>query len=172
MTSKRPKIQGQNHSDLFLTDPAALQPLMRYIDPKWRIWECACGDDKNPLLDCMGYDYGRSVVGTDIRGYGGKDFLTTEPEGGWDCIVTNPPYSIKDAWIERCYALGKPFALLLPLTALEGRKRQALFKQHGIDLLILPKRVDFTTPNGTVGGSWFPVAWFTWKLLPERLVFA
>lgn len=172
--SKRPKIQGQNHSDLFLTDPAALWPLVPFLNPAWRIWECACGDDKTPLLDWLGFFEGFSVVGTDIRGFGGVDFLTGEPSGPWDCIVTNPPYSIKTQWIRRCYELGKPFALLLPYTAMEGHDkepRQPLYKKYGVDLLFLKNRVKFTTPNGKKGGSWFPAMWLTWKILPERIMF-
>lgn len=170
--TKRPSIQGQNHSDIFLTHPSALWPLLPYLNPQWRIWECACGVKRTPLLDWLGFFEGFNVVGTDKNEYGGKDFLTTEPEGSWDAIITNPPYSIKDQWIERCYDLGKPFALLLPYTALEGIKRQKMYRQNGLDLLFLPRRVVFETPNGTKGGAWFPVAWFTWKMLPERLIFA
>lgn len=172
-TTKRPAIQGTKHSDLFLTeDPAPLAALMPHVPKHWKIWEPACGDDdKQPMLDMIGYDFGRTVVGTDIRGYGGQDFLTSEPQGSWDCIITNPPYSIKDDWIARCYQLGKPWALLLPYTTFEGRKRQAMFKEHGVDVLYLARRPQFTTPNGNKGGSWFPAAWFTWKILPERVMF-
>ena len=158
-------------SDNFYTDPSALWPLLPYLDRKWKIWECACGDEKKPLLDWLGDFEGFSAMGTDIRGQGGTDFLTEDPSAPWDCIITNPPYSIKDQWIERCYDLGKPFALLMPFTAMEGRERQRLYKKYGLDLLVLPKRVVFTTPSGKKGGAWFPCAWFTWQILPERLIF-
>jgi hypothetical protein len=111
---------------------------------------------------------GREVVATDLSC--GVDFF--EMDLRHDAIVTNPPYSIKDPWLERCYELGKPFALLLPLTALEGIKRQALYRKYGLDVLFLPRRVEFTTPSGKKGGAWFPVAWFTYKMLPERIIFA
>lgn len=170
--TKKPKIQGQNHSDLFLTDPQALFPLLPYLNPKWHLWEPACGDEKTPLLDWLGFFEGFSITGTDIRGYGGVNFLTETPTKDFDAVITNPPYSIKNQWIERCYELEKPFALLMPYTTLESPRRQKLFREHGIELLILPKRVDFTTPSGKKGGAWFPVAWFCWKILPERIIFA
>ena len=44
----------------------------------------------------------------------GQDFFTYEPEQ-WDVIISNPPYKGKRAFWERCLALGKPFALLLPV---------------------------------------------------------
>lgn len=167
---KRPKrIQPQTSgktSDLFQTDPAALEPLLPFLRPFKRIWEPAAG--KGYLAMSLKFE-GHDVTLTDIdRGF---DFLDTEPRD-CDAIVTNPPYSIKDAWLERCYEIGKPFALLLPYTALEGQRRQNLYRRHGIDLLMLPRRVTFTTPSGKKGGAWFPVAWFTYKMLPERMIFS
>jgi hypothetical protein len=50
-------------------------------------------------------------------------------------------FSIKDRFLARFYALGKPFALLLPLTALEGTVRQKYYRAYGVQLLFLPKRV-------------------------------
>jgi hypothetical protein len=100
-----------------------------------------------------------------------KDFLTYSPFS-FDCIITNPPFSIKEKFIERCYQLGKPFALLLPLTSLESEKRQRLFRQYGLQLIIPNKRYNFETPSGKGGGSWFATAWFTWGLnLPKELNF-
>lgn len=155
-------------SDLFQTDPSAVWPLLPYLKPDWLIWEPAAGEKRiKNCLELEGFD----VVASDI--ITGEDFFEfIPPLNMHDAIVTNPPYSVKDRWIERCYDLGKPFALLLPFTALEGIKRQKLYRQHGIDLLVLPKRVPFKTPSGRVGGAWFPCAWFTWKMLPERLIFA
>lgn len=93
----------------------------------------------------------------------GKDFLSWKPEK-FDIIVTNPPYSLKDKFLERCFELGNPFCLLLPLTALESEKRQKLFRKHGIQLIIPNKRFNFETPSGKGSGSWFCSAWFTWGL--------
>jgi len=88
------------------------------------------------------------------------DFLTQEPDRHYDCIVTNPPYSKKDEFLERAYQIKKPFAFLLPLTALEGKKRMALFRENGLEIIFLPKRINFITPTGKGSGAWFAVAWF------------
>lgn len=76
-------------------------------------------------------------------------------------IITNPPYTIKNQFLERCYLLGLPFALLMPLASLETTKRQKLFRKFGVEVILLPKRVDFETPSGNGSGAWFAVAWFT-----------
>jgi hypothetical protein len=103
---------------------------------------------------------GFTAWGTDIKGSPPVDFLTREPDA--PCvIVTNPPYSLKDEFLLRCYDLGYPFALLMPLTALEGRRRTALYRQNGIELILFPKRINFTPPRAKGSGSWFATAWFT-----------
>lgn len=47
----------------------------------------------------------------------GQDFFEYEPEK-WDVIISNPPYTNKRKYWERCLNLGKPFALLLPVNIL------------------------------------------------------
>jgi len=81
---------------------------------------------------------------------------------GVDCIITNPPFKFKQQFLEKCYELGKPFALLLPLTTFETKKRQNLFKKHGLEVIFFDKRINFETPNNVVKSSaWFATAWFT-----------
>jgi len=145
--------------DDFQTPAWALDPLWPHLWLGWHIWEPACG--KGNLVRAMD-ERGFTVTGTDITH--GTDFLTADPPP-FNCLITNPPYSIKDAWIERCYALEKPFALLMPFTALEGKRRQAMFRRYGIEVIVLPSRIHFETPTGrTDGRAWFPTFWVTWGL--------
>lgn len=89
-----------------------------------------------------------------------------------DCVVTNPPYSKKDAFLKKCYSLKKPFALLMPLSSLEGKTRGFLYRENGLQLIIPNKRINFITPSGKGQGAWFQTAWFTWGLnLPKDLLF-
>ena len=85
-----------------------------------------------------------------------------------------PDYD-KQQFLERAYALHKPFALLLPLTTLETRKRQRLFRLYGVNLILFDKRINFLVPDGREmekSASWFATAWFTWGLpLPNQLNF-
>lgn len=65
-----------------------------------------------------------------------------------------------------------PFALLLLLTTFETRRRQRLFKEYGVEIIVLPKRINFETPSGKGSWSWFVVAWFTnWLNIGKSLVF-
>jgi len=163
---KPPLRQGS--PDDFQTPPEAITPLLRYLQPDWRIWECACG---NGNLVRAFEDYGFDVIGSDILG--GHDFLS-ETLGEFDCIITNPPFKYKQQFLERCYELGKPFALLLPLTTLETKKRQELMKRFGIEIILFDKRINFETPNKIEKSSaWFATAWFTnWLNIGSQINFA
>jgi len=158
------------NADDFQTPPIALQPLYPYLKKDWTIWECAEG--KGNLTSAL-IGAGFKVIGSDILN--GQDFLngslrTFKPKE-YDCIVTNPPYSLKEQFLERCYELENPFALLLPLTTFEGIKRQKLFREHGVQVIFFNKRINFETPSGSGSGSWFATAWFTHGLnLPKDFV--
>ena len=140
---------------IFQTPPGALEPLYRFLKPGSTIWECASGKGNlSRALKRKGYQ----VISTDILN--GRDFLEYEPKQ-YDCIITNPPFSIKQEFLQRAYCLDKPFAFLLPLTALESAKRQFLFRCGGLELILFDKRINFETPSGNGSGSWFATAWFT-----------
>jgi len=157
------------------TPSYALEPLMGYIKD-WRnpIWECAAG--QRVLARSLIYDWGYNVISTDITDPAGNgNFFEIEPENKNYTIVTNPPYSLKYEWLERCYILGKPFALLMPVEMLGTAKGQRLFDKYGIEVIFMSPRVDFYMPNKGYdgGGAQFPTAWFTWKLnLPKEINFA
>ena len=140
----KPPLRQGNSND-FQTPPDALTPLLPFLK-NWTIWECAAG--KGNLVTAL-ESKGYQVIGTDILT--GQDFLTYQPDN-FDCIITNPPFSLKQEFLERCYELQKPFALLLPLTTFESKKRQDLFKKYGIEVIFFPKRINFETPSGKGGG--------------------
>jgi hypothetical protein len=172
MSTKYPH-QKNNSSDHFQTPPEALDPLLPYLKKDWKIWECAAG--KGNLVHALGTK-GFHVEGTDILT--GFNFLRSALPF-FDAIVTNPAYSCKDEFLERCYELGKPFALLLPLTVFDSVRRRKLFQKHGVECIFLPNRISFETPNheknvaaGKKTSSWFATIWISWGLnIGKQLVF-
>ena len=167
MRSIKQPPMSRGSLDDFQTPAYGIKPILKYLNKNWVIWECAEG--KGNLSNELRAN-GFNVVGTDLKTTG-HDFLTQTPDK-FNCIVTNPPYSLKERFLERCYNLGKPFALLLPLTALESEKRQKFYRRYGIQLIIPNKRIDFETPSGQGSGSWFCAAWFCWGLnLPKDINF-
>ena len=81
--------------DDFQTPPEALVPLLPFLKKDWTIWECASG--KGNLSNYL-KKQGFKVISTDILT--GKDFLSYEPKQ-YDCIITNPPYALKQEFLER-----------------------------------------------------------------------
>lgn len=157
-------------SDKCQTPPYALEPLLPWLDKRWTIWEPACGEG---LLAQGLRDNGfLHVIETDIEpvnmSFSSIDFLNDPSPLALDCIVTNPPYSFPASvnFIRHCYELGKPFALLMKVSTLGLSSAQKLFDTHGVEIILLDKRVNFKMPlKGWDGdGSHFSVAWFTWGL--------
>lgn len=141
------------------TPSYALEILLPYLD-KSKVYYEATSNISSNIINCAkqnGYNFLNS---------NGKDFLNNDlPQ--FDGIITNPPYSIKDKFIAKCYEINKPFALLLPVTAIQGKFRGKLFDKYGIELLVINSRVDFTGK----GAPHFGVAWFCKDILPNQLIF-
>lgn len=156
--------------DACQTPAYAIDPLLPYIPRNWTIWEPAAGEGN--LVDAL-FDSGfNSVVASDILT--NQNFFDFEPDN-WDCIVTNPPYSIHFQWLERCYELGQPFALLLKVEILGTKTAQELFDKHGIEVIFVSPRINFKMPNKgwEGGGAQFPTAWFTYGLnIGRQMTFA
>jgi hypothetical protein len=134
----------------FDTPESAVYPLIPLVKSGSVVWECTDRRRKSGITSAF-RAAGFTVENPDL------DFLGKERMDGFDYIITNPPFNQKDAFIERCIEYGKPFALLLPLTALEGLKRHYIWKgiENELGLLVLAKRTDFTG-----GGVWFNTSWF------------
>lgn len=147
----------------------AVEPILKFIPIHWHIWEPAAGQGN--IVKALS-SYGYNVTGTDILT--GQDFFKYKPMA-WDAVITNPPFSLKYRFLARCYQLGKPFALLLPLETLGAKAAQVLFKEFGIEIILLNKRVDFFMPvAGYSGkGAQFPTCWMTWGLnIGRQLTYA
>lgn len=153
------------------TPDYAIDPLLPFLRPEWTLWEPAAGEGL--LVEAL-HDGGiRNVISSDV--ITGQNFFTFEPEQSWDVLVTNPPFSLKYRFLERCYALGKPFALLMPVETIGAQTAQNYFREHGVEVIFMDRRVNYKMPNlgwdGT--GAQFPSAWFTWGLnIGTQMLFA
>lgn len=161
------QVGNAKRKDDYYTPDYALEYLLPFIghaemlldERKEIIFDPCCGTGNiTRYFRQQGYE----TIGMDI--IAGHDFLDrfqTLPD--FVMIITNPPYSKKDAFIKRCYEIGKPFALLMPLSALGGLKRCRMFDDHGLQLIIPGKRINFVNSriSEVNSSSWFHTAWFT-----------
>ena len=128
-------------SDEVYTPAYAVKPLLKYLDrgnkPCYTIW-CPFDTEESEYVKLL-RAAGHKVIATHIDN--GQNFFTYEPEEHYDFIISNPPFSLKDAILKRLNELNKPFAILLPLPALQGQKRFPYLKD--CQALIFDKRINF-----------------------------
>ena len=150
-------------NDEFYTPKEAIYPLLKYLDKNKIYWECTDFGDSN--ITKVLKENGFNVIATRKEEF---DFLKNDPVFDFDVIITNPPYSIKDKFLKKCYELDKTFALLLPITSLEGKIRGKLYREKGIELVVLDKRINFMKEKKNV---WFNTSWFCHKICNRQLNF-
>jgi hypothetical protein len=124
-------------SDLMYTPSYAVEPLVKYLKllGKPVIW-CPFDTKESNYVKVLSEYF--TVISTHIDD--GKDFFIYEPEH-YDIIISNPPFSQKDAVLKRLYELNKPYAMLFPVPTLQGVKRFKYMKD--IQYLGFDKRINF-----------------------------
>lgn len=144
--------------DELYTPEIAVNMILPYIPKGSVIWECTA--IKESKIVKVLRENGFKVITSHINEE--QNFFNYEPKEHYDIIITNPPYSLKDNFLERAFQLNKSFMYLLPLTALEGDNRSKLYQKYGnIQLLIPNKRFNFIEEKK---GSWFQTSWFCYKM--------
>ena len=133
-------IRNEKFDDIYTPD-YAVKPLLKYIPKGITVWEC-CDFGKSEITRLL-KEHGCNVISTDKE----ENFFEYIPNEHFDMIITNPPYSLKDEFIKKCYEYNKPFALLLPLTSLEGINRGKMYRENGIELLVFDRRCNFIYDN-------------------------
>jgi hypothetical protein len=128
-----------------------LQPFL----PVGRWLEPACGD--LALVKAFGPG---NWTAYDIRGKPSVDFLETPVAMAYDLLITNPPFSLWQAFAEHGLKVAKEVVLLGRLNLLASKKRWAFWHRQPLpDVYVLPNRPSFTG-NGTDATEY---AWFHWN---------
>lgn len=164
LTSNR-KASG----DEVFTPFYAVEPIMKYIPKDKVIWMPF--DEKWSAYYQLFTENGYKVIRSSI--IDGQDFFTYEPKEHYDVIISNPPFSKKDAILERLDKLGKPFAVLLPANSIQGDKRYKCCFKNGIQMLSFNKRIDYHTAfdfKNYKKGTPFASAYFCRDVLPKDLI--
>lgn len=148
------------------TPSYAVRPLLEFIPNDKIIW-CPFDNEQSAFVKVFrgaGYKVECSHIDN------GQDFFTYKPKH-WDVMISNPPFSKKDAVLRRAYKLEKPFALLLPVNCIQGEERYKIFK-NDIQMLCFDKRIGFINQNNMgkpVERTAFGSAYFCRNLLPTKL---
>lgn len=156
--------------DFYATDPKAINALLEVEGFSKFILEPACWMGH---LSSMLVEKWHAVLSSDIvdRWYGVvQDFFSYE-EWYWD-IITNPPYSLAQEFIEHSLKITKPWAkiaMLLKLQFLEGKRRKEFFKKHPPKIVYVhservmcAKNWDFEWLKKSWGSA-VAYAWYIWE---------
>ena len=103
----------------------------------------------------------------------GQDFFDyTEPQG--EIVVSNPPFSKRDAIFRRLYEMDIPFALVIGFNGLfDSKKRATLFAKEEVQLLIPFGRMKFAhRDRGFINNPNFQSIYVCNKLLDKQIVFS
>lgn len=147
VTTPRKAPTEQQVRDTFQTPRYATELLLPFI-PKHitHVWECAAGEGRiSRILEEAHY----TVLKTDLKEGDGitrfnflEDGMVFSGDGKFS-IITNPPFSIKDLFIERCFEYGVPFALLINA---DYSGWQIELVQRGCEKIIPNRRINYLTP--------------------------
>lgn len=147
----------------------AVTPLIKYLkNSNYRTIWCPFDEKWSAYVQTF-REEGFNVIHSSLSD--GKDFFQYEPKEPYDIIISNPPFSKKDKILFRLDKLNKPFALLLPLNSLQGKRRFNIFCK-GIQLLSFDDRIGFHKNDyeKPVGSNCFASAYFCRKFLPNDLI--
>jgi hypothetical protein len=134
-------LTGTDYSDEWYTDLETVNLCYDWLQPLPGSRIICPFDSEESFFVKVGIERGFKVI------YGITDFL--EPVAyGFDYLITNPPFSIKDRVIEKVYQYKKPALLILPIDSLSGVRRHSLYAQHGKPALYIPtRRINYYDQN-------------------------
>ena len=194
MSLQGAKLAGGNpkndrvDSDFYATDPKAVHKLLlKYSINGSEILEPCVGNGNiaNAIKDFYN-NKGLNITGVDIvdRGYPNTivhDYLTWKTDKKFDCIITNPPYSLAKEFVEKSMALlndgydgdgytNGQLIMFLKIQFLEGAKRKELFEKYPPKYIYVFRNRMATWNNGEPldpnGKRWATTmchAWFIWE---------
>jgi hypothetical protein len=145
--------------------PEWVWDLLKPFIPNKVIWECFRNEN---LLSTKSADYLREL------GFEVVNPLCDFFENNYgDIVVSNPPYNVKKEVLERLLSLKKPFMLILPNIILNTLYFIEMAKANPeIQIIILPKRVDFIKPTSAKSVSTFHTLVVCYKInLTDRMIF-
>ena len=131
------------YSDEWYTSQDTVNLAIGLLDPKPQsVILCPFDSDQSLFVKTL-KEHGHTVL------HGMDNFL--EVDYHCDYIITNPPFSIKDKVIERVYAYGVKTVLILPIDAMGGVKRHAMYAANEYPKTYMPsRRIAYFDESGEV----------------------
>lgn len=172
--SKRAPLKDRR-GDCYDTPPEAVWALLKVEKLPHTIWEPACGmGNIATALRAVGHE----VIATDLNERGcpasksGIDFLFPNvdfPSTCWDpdfAIVTNPPFSLAQQFVEKAIERAPLVIMLLRLAFIESDRRAEILERSGLARIhVFANRLPMMHRAGWEGrkaNSGMAFAWYVW----------
>jgi hypothetical protein len=158
----------EHRGDCYDTPRVAVTALLKVEDLPARIWEPACGKG-NIVLPLR--QAGHEVVATDLNNRGCPDsvdridflFPCNVP---CDAIVTNPPFSLAQQFVEKALERAPIVAMLLRLAFYESERRKHILEGAGLARIhAFSRRLPMMHREGWEGrraNSGMAFCWMVW----------
>lgn len=162
--------QEREKMDFYATDPKAIDLLLEREEFSPSILEPACwmGHLSERLEQHYYLTHSSDIVD---RWYGVVQDFFTRYEWDWD-IITNPPYSLAQEFIEHSLKITQPWAkiaMFLKIQFLEGKRRKELFEKFPpkviyvfSERIMCAKNWDFEAMKKSWGSA-VAYAWYIWE---------
>ena len=171
LTAKTDKASDETYTPAY-----AIKPLVKYIEQYMErnnkstltIW-CPFDLQISKYVEVLSKIPNVKIIYTHIDT--GENFFFYEPEEDYDVIISNPPFSQKDNVLKRLFELDKPYAMLLPVPALQGQTRFPYMKD--IQYLGFDKRISYyrdANMTKTQEGVSFGSCYLCKRFLPKDLI--
>jgi len=119
------------------------------------------------VLNANGFDVTYSHIKT------GTDFFEIDNLQDYDAIVSNPPFSKREAILKKLFDSGVPFAMILNFNGLfDSKTRWSLFKDNDFELLIPLGRMHFFNEECKGNSPNFQSIYVCKGILPRQIEFS
>lgn len=159
-------------SDFYETPYSITRQLLEKIRLYGKVLEPACGSGAI-VKELNNYKKDKiKIISYDINT--GKDFLKETKR--YDFVITNPPYSLSDKFIDKALELANDIYFLLPLNYLHGKNRYDKYYRNGLlsELFIFTRYPMLGEPlrdDGKYHTGMMVYAWFHFTKNVNRLPF-
>lgn len=164
---------ASSKNDEFYTPKYAILPIIKYLkEKKYKTIWCPFDTKESWFVKVLKQEQFNVINTHKITG---EDFFSCiVPK--CDCIVSNPPYSLKGEVLQRLFDLKIPFAMLVGIVGLfESQQRFTMFQNNIFEVLYLNKRVaffkDFKEQQPSLNPP-FSSVYICSHVLPKQICFA
>lgn len=163
------QIKGIQTNDEWYTEDSTVRMIVPYLREKG-YKRILCPFDKawSAFVRVLGDEF--DVTYSHIED--GVDFFDIDLWGGYDAVVSNPPYSKRDAVYAKLFKSGVPFAMLGNFNGLfDNKTRWEMFRDNEFELMIPLGRLHFFRSDGTYNSPNFQTIWICRGMLDRQIVF-